>query len=485
LAFPFSGQEVANTLNQLLSDRMRRIFLTFAICVFCLPLAESQTFVINDVLVSAPNARIADTEFDPYLNRICWQSGDDHTLWTCSLNTSTWALSVPDGKEVLVDTALVPIDQTSNGGEWGFDQTGTFLVYNKLINKTRYAAIAYETFPTWVLCTLTDAPNRMNPHATQNPNDSVAAIQYIRSPSADNTKYRFLSSLSWEHTIYWFTDAHWALNEQILTGIMCNGQVGQVDPSECGFPEQLTNDPGTVYSLPFMWRAPEKGNQRMFFARANNSEIRVFKETGAISGRYTLYMSFPSPSSNPAYDKIASPEPFVYQGQSYVIFMASSSPYETSYHNSEIWIAKIDSLDPLMRMVSDTSVGIRTDPEAFATPDSLLVYYTEVIQPNSPDAIYRLRKCDTGVGAGLPTGEPGNDRPDNPGPVVYPNPFSSRITLQDATGSELFSLAGPHGQVVWKGKNIHQENFSSLGDGMYYLRIFSEEGYKTIKIIKE
>jgi hypothetical protein len=211
----------------------------------------------------------------------------------------------------------------------------------------------------------------------------------------------------------------------------------------------------------------------------------VFKETGAISGRYTLYMSFPSPSSNPAYDKIASPEPFVYQGQSYVIFMASSSPYETSYHNSEIWIAKIDSLDPLMRMVSDTSVGIRTDPEAFATPDSLLVYYTEVIQPSSPDAIYRLRKCDTGIGAGLPTGEPENDRPDIPGPVVYPNPFSSRINLQDATGSELFSLTGPHGQVVWKGKNIHRENFSSLGDGMYYLRIFSEEGYKTIKIIKE
>jgi hypothetical protein len=464
---------------------MRKIFLSFAITVFCLFRAEAQTFVINDVLVSAPNATIADTEFDPYLNRICWQTGDDHTLWTCSLNTSTWALNVPDGKEVLVDSSLVPLDQTSNGGEWGFDMNGTFITYNKLIGKTRYAAIAAEYQGSWVLSTLTDAPDRMNPHATQNPSDSVAAIQYIRSPNSVHTKYKFLDHPNWEHQVLWFTDAHWATNEQVLTGIMCNGQVGLVDPSECGFPEQLTNDPGTAYSLPFMWRAPEKGNQRMFFARANDSEIRIFKESGAISGQFTLYMSFPSPSSNPDYDKIASPEPVIYQGQSYMIFMVSSSPYEISYQNSEIWIAKIDSLDPLFRMVSDTSIGIRTDPEAFATPDSLLVYYTEVIGPNNPGAIYRLRKCDTGIGAGLPADDPENARPDLSNPLIYPNPFSSRISLWNATGNELFSLAGPHGQIIWTGKNIQLEDLSSLRNGMYYLGIVSGNSTQTIKVIKE
>lgn len=445
---------------------------------------QGQSFTIDDVLVSSPDARIADIEFDHYHNRICWQSGDDHKLWVCGLDTATWALTVPDGKEVLVDTALVPISETSNGGEWGYDMNGTFITYNKEINKTRYVALAGEYQGSWILNTMTDVPDRMNPHPTQNPADTFAAIKYIRSPNSDHTKYKFLNCPNWEFQVLWYTDAHWAKNERILTGILCNGQVGMVNFETGYFPKEITNEPGTTFSCPYMWRAPEKGNQRMFFARANENEIRVYRETGPITGRFTLYMSFTSPSSNPEYDKIASPEPVIYQGQSYISFMVSSSPYETGYMPSEIWIARLDSLDPMFRMVSDTGISIRTDPEAFATPDSLLVYYTEVLQPHSPEAVYRIRKCRTGVGLGTITSAGDQARDERPLYRAFPNPFTDRISITPVKGDEWFTLTSLSGSTLWTGKSIERQDFSFLPKGIHFLKVSSEYGATTIKVLK-
>jgi hypothetical protein len=463
---------------------MRKIIPICALLMLCGLKAQEQTFVIHDELVSSPDAHIIDTEFDPYHNRICWQSDDDK-LWVCRLDTTTWALTVPDGMETLIDTALVPIDESTNGGEWGYDQNGTFLAYNKQINKTRYVAIAAETGPTWSLCTLLDAPNRMNPHATRNPEDEVAAIHYMHNSSSYNTKFKFLDNLGAEHTIFWFKDAHWMDGEQILTGILCNGQVGLMEPGICMFPEQITFDTGTVYSLPYMWRAPEKGDLRMFFARANETEIRVFREIGAISGHYALYMSFQSPSSNPEYDKIASPEPIIYEGQSYISFMASSSPDENAHKPAEIWIAKIDSLQPLFRMVSDTSTSIRTDPEPFPSPDSLLVYYTEEINTQTPNPLYRLKKCDTGIGAGIPLGAGENPGAKDLPSLAYPNPFTDHISLKNTSGVETFYLADGSGQFIWTGNRIDSEDFSCLAHGIYFLKIVSESTVRTIKLLKE
>src|SRR5512138_1578407 len=221
------------------------------------PQPKAQNFVIHDVLVSDPSARISDTEFDPFKKRMCWQTLDDNSLWICRLDTVTWALLVPDGKETLVDTALVPLCQTSNAAEWGFDQDGTFIVYNKLYGRTRYIAIAAEVGSSWVLSILTDAPHRFNPHATQNPADSVAAIQYVRSNFTGSTKYKLLNAPGTELSISCFTDAHWAENEQLLTGILFNHQVGLYDPASPGIPIQLTSDLFITYSKPYMWRSPE------------------------------------------------------------------------------------------------------------------------------------------------------------------------------------------------------------------------------------
>jgi hypothetical protein len=464
---------------------MKHILHILTLMVFVSAPAKSQNFVIHDVLASSMNAKICDIEIDPYKKRVCWQSSDDDKLWVCRLDTVTWTLTVPDGRETLIDSVLVPITQSSNSGEWGYDQYGTYIVYNKTVARKRYVALALETASGWCLTTLMDQPHRMNPHATQNPNDSVVAFQYISTIWSNFTKYKFRNNLGQEWWIHGFTDAHWTEGEQLLTGILHNHQVGLFDPANPAPPVQLTFDNSKQYSKPYMWHAPEHGNSRMLFANADGEEIQVFKETSPGTNDFRLYMTFASPSSNPLYIKIGSPEPCVYGGQSYITFMASSSECEISCFPGEIWIAKIDSTAPFFRMVSDTSIGVRSDPESLATKDSLLVYYTEIYGANTPEPDYRLRKCDTGIGLGFPTGEDENTRKNPAEPIIYPNPFTNRLLLKGYTGNEHYKMMSQTGKTIWAGKHIERKDFSDLQKGSYILKVRSDTSSYSIGLIKE
>ncbi|MCX6303518.1 MAG: hypothetical protein NT040_00980 [Bacteroidetes bacterium] len=461
-------------------------FTIFMLLVLIVSPGKTQPFVIHDVLVSSQNARICDIEIDPLQKRICWQSPDDDKLWVCHLDTVSWALTVPDGKEILIDSSLASIANTANSGEWGYDRNGTYIVYNKEISRKRYIALAAETGSSWSLCTLTDAPHRMNPHASRNPADSFVAIHYISTILTNYTKYKFISNPAHEYWIHDFKDAHWANDEQILTGVLKNNhQVGLFDPANPNTPVQLTFDYAKVYSRPFIWRAPEHQDARMLFANANGEQINIFREVAPNSNNFTLYMTFTSPSSNPDYNKIGSPEPCVYDGQSYITFMASSSEYENSFVPGEIWIAKIDSLSPFFRMISDPSTGIRSDPETLATSDSLLVYYTEVDEVAGPERCYRLKKCDTGIGINLPTGNPEIAGNNHTPPAICQNPFKQRISLKNGSGNEFYMLAGMTGKTVWSGKHIERKNFSGLPAGPYILKVMCGSSAKAIRLIKE
>jgi hypothetical protein len=447
--------------------------------------AAAQNFVARDVLVSAPDAQIGDFEIDPYQKRICWQSLNDHKLWVCHLDTVTWALTEPYGREILVDSLLTPLSHSSNGGEWGYDMNYTYIVYSKQISKTRYISAATEIPGGWYITPFLDAPHRMNPHASRNPEDSVAIIYYIRNPFSVNTKFKFLSHPDDEYAVTCFSDTHWMDEDQLMTGILFNDQAGIFDPNDPADPVQLTFDSSLHYSQPYMWRAPEHGNGRMLFARANNNEIRIFREYTPNSNQFGLYQVFRSPSSNPVYDQIASPEPFVFDGHSYITFMVSASPKENANLPAEIWIAKVDSLAPEYRLISDSATGIRTDPEAFATTDRLLVYYTEVIDPASNEPVYRMRQCETGYRIGVLTGN-GEMNGDGARPYrVFPNPFTTSIAVQPATGREEYRLTNPAGQLIWSGRNIDKQDFSGLKGTVYFLQITDGTATHTVQAVKE
>ena len=68
---------------------------------------------------------------------------------------------------------------------------------------------------------------------------------------------------------------------------------------------------------------------------------------------------------------------------------------------------------------------------------------------------------------------------------LYPNPFNSSINISGAIGSEFYSLTNLFGQMIWSGKNIEQQDFSSLTSGIYFLTIAQDNDRQTFKLIKE
>jgi hypothetical protein len=92
-----------------------------------------------------------------------------------------------------------------------------------------------------------------------------------------------------------------------------------------------------------------------------------------------LFTQFGCPST--IYPNIASAEPVIFKGKSYISFMASESALETSGKPAEIWITAIDNVNPVFKMVSDNSTRVRTDPEPYIdiANNQLYIYYTEVV----------------------------------------------------------------------------------------------------------
>ena len=73
---------------------------------------------------------------------------------------------------------------------------------------------------------------------------------------------------------------------------------------------------------------------------------------------------------------------------------------------------------------------------------------------------------------------------DKIGPV-FPNPFVTKIYFQNANGSENYVLTNSIGQIIWTGKNIDQQDFSFLQNGIYFLNVSTQTGQQTFKLIKQ
>jgi arylsulfatase B len=67
---------------------------------------------------------------------------------------------------------------------------------------------------------------------------------------------------------------------------------------------------------------------------------------------------------------------------------------------------------------------------------------------------------------------------------AYPNPFHAHIYLKPAVGKVYAELSDAIGQVVFAGKNIENQDFSGLANGVYFLKIYGAE-LQVIKLEKE
>jgi hypothetical protein len=67
---------------------------------------------------------------------------------------------------------------------------------------------------------------------------------------------------------------------------------------------------------------------------------------------------------------------------------------------------------------------------------------------------------------------------------AFPNPFSDYIRIQTSTDIVTMEMVNAVGQSVWSGKEIANQDFSKLSDGLYFLKVKSNLTTQTVRLIK-
>jgi hypothetical protein len=67
---------------------------------------------------------------------------------------------------------------------------------------------------------------------------------------------------------------------------------------------------------------------------------------------------------------------------------------------------------------------------------------------------------------------------------VFPNPFSSKINIENAIGNETFELYNEIGQLLFSGRNIDKQDFSNLSKGIYFLKT-KDVSTDVVRLIKK
>lgn len=67
---------------------------------------------------------------------------------------------------------------------------------------------------------------------------------------------------------------------------------------------------------------------------------------------------------------------------------------------------------------------------------------------------------------------------------IYPNPFTGNLFIKSSEQVENCELINSFGHIVWTGKQINKQDFSSLTNGLYFLIIHNGNSTQTAKLIK-
>jgi hypothetical protein len=233
-----------------------------------------------------------------------------------------------------------------------------------------------------------------------------------------------------------------------------------------------------VDDLPF--RLPQFPTDTFMFSARSANKLSIYKKTGQY---FTLNPSdeyLPISTISPTLT-LTSFEPFTICGNktygAYQVY-TGAIPGNTA---GEIWLKGIFNY-PMHIQISNYPGEVAVDPEYVIGNNKVWVfYYGKVI--NAP--VYNLHRCSTPLiipcsTAGFKENELENNL------QVYPNPFTNKINIKNLSGNETFVLTNLIGQKIFEGKNISEEDFTNLLNGIYFLKIYgqSKNQSQTIKLVK-
>lgn len=390
-----------------------RALLALAALAAALGTASAQTWVPNETIASAQTDLI-DYEFSQIRGQFVWNDSLGN-LWLGAVDKTTGKFIPSDGRGLLIDADSMTFQdaqKTKNGPEWVPTAAGQVVVHTKYKGRhtdgnSRIGVATENPDGTWTSLFLgPDEAVRKAPYGSAVMGDPAPRISYV-----DNREVHYWRELwnpATEKPISDFPDSNYPVRHvacsvpnvpgtrAVLYPVTVNG-VDQVfyRDFDSNVSRQLTDDAGVKYEV-WMWCAPEYNNELLFFTLVDQVELRVYRNKLQADGtmKWTAVYSQMAPKGN----QIFSPEPFTYNGKSY-IFMAQT--VKPNKFRSEIWISGISAEAPLFKRITPTEpLRTRTDPEVFITDKGPMIYYNKLTPTLNDRGQYkpcRDPSCSEGV----------------------------------------------------------------------------------------
>lgn len=417
---------------------------------------EAQTTVLPEIQVT--KSSIPDNEYDSAKKGIycpTCNGGSGNSRWTftdpfgnlylANIDWNTGEFVPPDGHGLLLDVNTAAVVDFGNGPEWMSSKAGSQIVYTRYKGDSRSGtsvaknprALATDTTPcistappppdpttaqiavatqvngVWTTRVLANSLNRATPEGSLDEDDPDPRINYIAADKS-NIYWRQMSQPDVEHVLpinqlSGGNSRRWVPGTRkiIFQGHLPSDpklidQIFTVD-TDTNEVEQLTFDPNGKYGA-FMWKAPEFNNEYVFFTMGTlRKQLFIYRKLAGIDGvmRWTVIKVVNMPAALPY---MFSPEPFVHNGRSYVMFnVSSSSAFYDKSIPTQIGFTGIDPLRMDFRLLTnDTQTPrLRLDPEFFITAQGPFIYYNRLIPATvqCPDGINDgIWRVDTKLG---------------------------------------------------------------------------------------
>ncbi|MCJ0826575.1 hypothetical protein MQC88_11540 [Luteimonas sp. 50] len=343
----------------------------------------------NETLVSSER-ELVDSEFSQSRGMITWcdYSG---ALWIAGIDRDTGLFIPADGKGLLIDPSAMTtgdLQVVGNGPEWIGTATGDQIVYTKFladkphtIDNARLAVAVQSGESDWSYGYLPPHTRRNGPYASHDPGDPAPRISYV--DARGNHYWRDLFDASSETAVPQFPKSR--LSMRFVEGARAAVFAAPVEGTPQVFmqwldsdtPKQLTFDDGSkdLHTVPWGWRAPEFDGDFVIATVADDTELRIYRRRAGSRGEDATWELVRS-ARTPRNGVINSPEPFVHEGKSYVVFSATSPP---GIYPTVVYLASIDPAAPsLVQLTPDLPRRIRRDPEVFVASDGPYVYYNRL-----------------------------------------------------------------------------------------------------------
>ena len=375
------------------------------------PVSDSVEVLVRDIgvvirRVSPSGRAYIDHEIHPDAPELVFLSQSE--VWTGEIDPQTGLFVTEEGLDVLIDADATRLDRARNGPEYGRDAAGISIFYNRTApdgaieiwraetdgrTKTRISPIGADRFNPLPSRDSAAASTQVA-YAVFGPDGRPGHIGDLVVLDEDSGVETRLTSVRASLAGFRWIDDGPELAYTVSEGAD-EGQIALYDASS-GATRVVTKDSGVKFD-PFPWRAPEYDDALAVLAIVNDRDIAVYLDRGDPHFERLVRLHPPAESG---LDFVQSPEPFVYEGRSYIVLTLKDDPgpIATDVTNAQIWIYGLEAnangvASTRLRCDDGLSNRIRTEGEVRVSPDGALQgFYNEL----EASGLYSIRLCRAG-----------------------------------------------------------------------------------------